>query len=129
MARTRVLLGEFGEDLACAELQRRGYAILARRYRRRGGEIDIIARDGDGRTTVFVEVKARRGAAYGTGADAVTFVKRRRLVATAMDYLARNRLIDQPCRFDVVAIVMGDHDPIVELIQHAFDAGATGYKA
>ncbi len=67
MARTRVL-GEFGEDLACAELQRRGYAILARRYRRRGGEFDIIARDGDGRTTVFVEVKARGGAASSAAA-------------------------------------------------------------
>jgi len=55
-----VILGKTGEDLACEELERRGYAIVTRRYRRRGGEIDIIARDG--RTMVFVEVKARGSA-------------------------------------------------------------------
>lgn len=124
MTRARVVLGETGENLACQELQRRGYAILARRYRRRGGEIDIIARDRDGVTTVFVEVKARQGTDYGSGADAVTFVKRRRLVATAMDYLARNRLVDRPCRFDVVAIVMAECGPVIEVIEHAFDGSS-----
>ena len=59
----RQVLGKMGEDLACAELGRRGYAILARRHRTRHGEIDIIARDGA--TTVFVEVKARRHGAFG----------------------------------------------------------------
>ena len=51
MSRARVILGKTGEDLACAELERRGYAIIARRYRRRGGEIDIVSRDGE--TIVF----------------------------------------------------------------------------
>ncbi len=60
MSRARIALGKIGEDLACRELERRGYAIVARRYRRRGGELDIIARDGP--TLVFVEVKARTGA-------------------------------------------------------------------
>ena len=52
MSRARNALGEIGENLACAELERRGYAVLARRYRIRGGEIDIIA--SQGRTVVFV---------------------------------------------------------------------------
>ena len=65
MSRDRIALGKSGEDLACAELERRGYAIVARRYRRRGGEMDIIARDGA--TMVFVEVKAREGHAFGDG--------------------------------------------------------------
>ena len=56
-------LGKMGEDLACAELGRRGYAVLARGYRTKYGEIDIVARDGE--TTVFVEVKTRAGDEYG----------------------------------------------------------------
>jgi hypothetical protein len=57
MQDARQSLGHAGEDAACAELRRRGYTIVARRYRTRAGEIDIVARDG--RTLVFVEVKAR----------------------------------------------------------------------
>src|SRR5262249_56356775 len=74
VSHARQALGKHGEDLACRELERRGYAIVARRYRRRGGEIDIIARDGE--TVVFVEVKARDDLAYGAGADAITALKR-----------------------------------------------------
>ena len=102
MTVARQTLGKSGEDLAVAELGRRGYAILARRYRTRYGEIDIIARDGD--TTVFVEVKARATGECGTAAEAVTPRKQRRLATMALDYLARHTSTDIPCRFDVVAI-------------------------
>jgi putative endonuclease len=102
MTMQRQALGRLGEDLAVAELERRGYAILARRYRTRRGEIDIVARDGE--TTVFVEVKVKETAEFGTAAEAVTVRKQRRIVAMAVDYLARNRLAGRPCRFDVVAI-------------------------
>ena len=95
-------LGKSGEDLAVRELERRGYAILARRYRTRYGEIDIVAKDGE--TTVFVEVKARVTDEFGTAAEAVTPWKQRRLAHMASDYVARNDLAFQPCRFDVVAI-------------------------
>ncbi len=120
MTRARVTLGEIGENLACAELERRGYAIVARRYRCRSGEIDIVALDGP--TVVFVEVKTRDGAGYGSGADAVTWTKRRRLVATALDFVMRQRLAERPCRFDVVAIALGDQGPSVEVYTNAFDA-------
>jgi len=119
MSRSRVTLGEIGETLACDELARRGYAILARRYRRRGGEIDIIAMDGP--TVVFVEVKTRAGAEYGTGADAVTWMKRRRILAVASEFMMRNHLHDRPCRFDVIAIGLGPEGPVLELFQSAFD--------
>ncbi len=102
MSRARQTLGKIGEDLACRELERRGYAIVARRYRRRGGELDIIARDGA--TLVFVEVKARDGRRFGGAAEAVTGLKRRRMAQLALDYLARHRLTECPCRFDVVSI-------------------------
>ena len=116
----RQQLGKDGEDLACAALEGRGYAILERRYRTRFGEIDIVARDG--LTLVFVEVKTRVGAAFGGAAVAVTAWKQRRLVQLALDYMARRRVGECPCRFDVVAIEMGEDGPRVTVYPHAFDA-------
>ena len=94
--------GKLGEDLATVELWHQGYAILARRYRTRYGEIDIVAQDGD--TVVFVEVKARRSDRYGRAAESVTPWKQRRIAAMALDYLAWSGRMESPCRFDVVAI-------------------------
>ena len=105
MTRQRQALGKHGEDLAVAELERRGYAVLARRYRTRHGEIDVVARDGE--TIVFVEVKAKVTAEFGTAAEAVTPRKQRRVASMAVEYLARHRLTARPCRFDVVAIDAG----------------------
>jgi putative endonuclease len=120
MTHARVTLGKTGEDLACRELKRRGYAILARRYRRRRGEIDIIARDGQ--TIVFVEVKARESREFGNAAEAVTALKRHRVTELAVDYMMRHHLADCPCRFDVVSIHFDAGVPVVEVIQNAFDA-------
>lgn len=119
MSRARQALGKIGEDLACREAEKRGYEVIARRYRRRAGEIDIIVRDGA--TLVFVEVKTREGLAYGAGGDAVGSVKRRRLVEVAIDYLARRRLTDCPCRFDVVAIDVSGASPAIEWYPNAFE--------
>ena len=116
----RQSLGKMGEDLACAELQRRGYAILARRYRTRHGEIDIIARHEA--TIVFVEVKARAGGEFGGGAAAVTGWKQQRIVRMATDYLARQRLLKAPCRFDVVAVDLLGAAPLIEVYCDAFTA-------
>ena len=99
---TRQSLGTLGESLACEALSRRGYAILARRYRTRFGEIDIIAEQAG--VLVFVEVKARRSAACGRAVEAVSPAKRRRIGAMALDYLAWTGRLEAPCRFDVVAI-------------------------
>ena len=116
----RQALGISGENLACAELQRRGYAILERRYRTRFGEIDIIARDGA--TIVFVEVKARLTDDFGGAAAAVTRWKQRRIAHMAVEYLARRSLHDCPCRFDVVAIDVEAAGPRVTVYPNAFDA-------
>ena len=120
MSHDRVALGKAGEDLACRELERRGYAIVARRYRGRGGELDIIARDGP--TLVFVEVKAREGRAFGEAAEAVTPLKRRRIVQLAMDYVVGHRLSTCPCRFDVVSIHVDSGGPVIEVFQNAFES-------
>jgi putative endonuclease len=113
-------LGKLGEDLAVQVLERLGYAILARRYRTRCGEIDIIAEDGQ--TVVFVEVKARANAEFGTAAEAVTEWKQRRLSRMAADYVTRVGVGGRPCRFDVVAIMFDREPPSIELFRNAFDA-------
>jgi putative endonuclease len=114
-------LGKLGEDFACAELSRRGYSILARRYRTKYGEIDIVARDGS--TIVIVEVKTRDGRAFGEGAEAVTFAKQRRMLRMGTDYLLRRKLADQPCRFDVVDVNIEGGVPRIEVYRNAFDVG------
>ncbi len=114
-------LGKLGEDLACAELGRRGYAIIARGYRTRIGEIDIVARDGD--ATVFVEVKTRAGDNFGGGAEAVTRQKQRRIAQMAIDYLSKRGLHGRPCRFDVVTVDMIEgRAPQIEVYVNAFDS-------
>jgi len=114
-----VKFGELGENLACDALRRRGYAVLARRYRTRVGEIDIVAADGD--TLVFVEVKARRNTRCGIPAEAVTWWKQRRIITMARHYMAVHRCHDRPVRFDVVSVLapVGER-PSVEVIRGAF---------
>jgi len=93
--------GAVAERLASDFLSQRGLAIIARNFRTRRGEIDLIARAG--RTLVFVEVRLRTNASYGGAAASITAAKQARLVAAASLYLAR--LPDTPpCRFDAVLL-------------------------
>ena len=113
--------GLAGEELACRHLQQRGYAILARNFRCRSGELDVVARDGA--ATVFVEVKERRGASHGDGQDAVTFGKRRRIVRAARLFAASRGLSECALRFDVISIAWSpDGRPLLRHEQGAFDA-------
>ena len=116
----RHLLGKMGENLACSELRRRGYAILATGYRTRFGEIDIVAQH-EG-FTVFIEVKTRTADDFGGAIEAVTPQKQRRIAQMAVDFVARQQLYDTPCRFDVVTVDIGDGPPQVEVYPHAFDS-------
>lgn len=119
MARdARQTLGEAGENLACEVLRQRGYGILCRRYRTRQGEIDIVAEDGA--TLVFVEVKTRADSSFGGAAAAVGPRKQRQVARMAADFLARNRVGDRPCRFDVVAVDLRPEGARVEIYTHAF---------
>ena len=120
MSYARQALGESGETLACRELERRGYAIIERRYRSKLGEIDIVARHGD--VTVFVEVKARDGTDFGGGAAAVTPWKQRRVAMVALEYISRHRLFDRPCRFAVVVVDVTAGEPASEVMTSAFDS-------
>jgi putative endonuclease len=119
MSQSRVSLGKLGEDLACRELERRGYAIVARRYRTRYGEIDIVAHEGE--VIVFVEVRARSSEVCGGPFDSVTGQKRAKLVRMARDYLARRARGQPACRFDVVGVTRDRAGRLcAEVIQNAF---------
>lgn len=100
-AEPRAAAGARAEDLAADFLSRRGLAIVARNFRTRMGEIDVIARDRG--TLVFVEVRLRSGAAFGGAAASITAAKRARLLAAADAYLATLDRVP-PCRFDAVLL-------------------------
>jgi putative endonuclease len=116
----RQALGAAGEELAALFLQRQNYRIMARNFRCKGGEVDIIARDG--RTLVFVEVKSRRSLAYGVPQLAVTPFKQRQISKAALTWLAKHNLHDAPARFDVIAVLFGAAGSSqIEHIPNAFD--------
>ena len=115
----RQQLGKRSEDLACRELERRGYTIVERRFRTRCGELDIIARDAG--VLVFVEVRARSSGRFGTPFESVTWQKRQRLSRMAASYLCIRRLSFVACRFDVVAVFERQGVTTVELVKGAFD--------
>jgi putative endonuclease len=113
--------GSAGETIACRHLERSGFTILARNYRCRSGEVDIVARDGA--ATVFVEVKERHGASHGQGLEAVTFGKRRRIVRAARLFAASRGLSESPIRFDVVSVDWGSGaEPHIRHDRDAFDS-------
>ena len=93
--------GSAAEDAAANFLARQGLEIVARNYRTRLGEIDLVARDGA--TLVFIEVRMRSSTRFGGGAESIGPRKQARIVAAARQYLARLRH-EPPCRFDVVTL-------------------------
>lgn len=114
---SRVAQGSIAENLACQYLETRGLVLVARNVRYRGGELDLIMREGE--TLVFVEVRSRRQSTYGTPAESVTPTKQQRLIHAASLYLQRQAL-DPPCRFDVVAILQDGSAPRIDWIRDAF---------
>lgn len=118
---TRVELGRSGEAVAEAYLRARRFRIVARNFRCRAGEIDLVARDGE--ELVFVEVRSRRGARAGTALESVTPAKQARVARVAGYYLATHGLGDAPSRFDVVGVDFGADPPAVDHVRGAFEVG------
>lgn len=112
--------GREAEDLAADFLKSQGLDIVARNVRCLLGEIDLVARHA--RTLVFVEVKSRFTAGYGTPQEMVSPAKQKRLTKLAQWYLKKNRLSNQPARFDVVAIQYQRGEPVLTWIANAFPA-------
>ena len=113
MSPPRGRLGRWGEDHARRHLEGKGYSISATNYRSRWGEVDIVARLGD--EYIFVEVKTRRGAAFGTPEESVTATKSQRLIATAQDYLQKNDLEQASWRIDVVSVHLDESGKLLEV--------------
>lgn len=109
------------EALAAAFLRERGLAPIAANANARGGELDLVMRDGD--TVVFIEVRYRRDARFGGGAASVDGRKCRRIVRAAEQFLAAHREFARlPCRFDVIDASGDPAAPAFDWLRDAFRA-------
>jgi|SRR5581483_371335 len=116
----RQVMGQRAEDLAVEFLQAQGLEILERNFRRRLGELDIVAREGD--TLVIVEVRTRASDRYGGAAASVDSRKQLRLVRAAEQLLQQRRdLARLPARFDVITVsALAEASPQFQWLRHAF---------
>ncbi len=114
MTRARQVLGAAGENLSAAWYEARGYRVVARNWRCREGELDLVMRYGA--TIVFCEVKTRTSLAFGSPFEAVTPVKQRRIRRLAAAWLHETGGHAANVRFDVAAVLDGN----VEVIESAF---------
>ena len=110
--------GLSGQKAAEQYLQGKGYQVLARNYRAKTGEVDLVVKGGG--YIVFVEVKFRRGLSHGLPREAVGYTKQQRIINTAMHYLARHMLTDADIRFDVVEVLMQYGRLYASHIENAF---------
>lgn len=109
--------GAIAEGLAARFLERHGLMVLARNYRCRGGEVDLVCRER--RVLVFVEVRLRRNASHGGAAASITTGKQGRIVCAAQHYLLAHRGSEADCRFD--CILLDDlSETAIEWLRDAF---------
>ncbi|MDO4864614.1 MAG: YraN family protein [Ruminococcus sp.] len=120
---TKTETGRLGEERVCAYLIERGYSVVSRNFRIKGGEIDIIAENGD--YIAFVEVKTRRQGSMVSGFEAVNRRKQGLVIRAAAEYLRRNPTMLQP-RFDTAQVTVGGGEVTeVDYLENAYDT--TGY--
>lgn len=109
-------IGVIGENLAISHLRNKGFTILARNFKARYGEIDVIALDHD--TLVFVEVKTRIGNQFGTPEEAITPQKIWELIKTSEYYAQRHPELPRGLRIDAVAILLHPETHKALLVRH-----------
>lgn len=117
----RQRLGSFGERVAVAHLEAKGYHIRDRNFRVREGEIDIVAEHDD--TLVFVEVKTRRGDKMGTAKEALNWRQAQNLMLAAEKYETSHQHLPPGRRFDLIAIDLDENGELlsVEHIESAVE--------
>lgn len=126
MEADHIKTGRLGEEIAQAFLVEKGFTVMATNYRFQRSEVDIVAflpaaKWEHGGEMVFVEVKTRKGTGFGHPEEAVSEEKQRHLIRAAKAWMHENRMDRTPCRFDVVAIQLGDgKDPDIHHIENAF---------
>ena len=108
-------IGTEKEKLAGAYLEKNGYEIIEYNFRCKQGEIDIVAKDGE--YLVFCEIKYRSNTKNGTPFEAVDYKKQRVISRCALFYIAKHRINDVPCRFDVVSVT----DKEIQVLKNAFE--------
>jgi len=112
---SRRALGDFGERVAVAHLEAKGYRILATKFRVREGEVDIVAeRDG---VVVFIEVKTRRGSATGWAVEALHERQAQRLLLAAQAFVQQHPELPPDHRIDFIGIDLDERGRVVSL-QH-----------
>jgi putative endonuclease len=113
----RKTLGHQGEDAVAHKLSANEFTILARNFRKKGGEIDIIARKKD--LIIFVEVKTRK-AKYFALSEIITFSKQRKIITTALLYILEHKLRDVALRFDIALVQKINTLLEINYIENAF---------
>jgi putative endonuclease len=111
-------LGARGEEVAARFLEARRYTIVARNFRCRAGEIDLVALDD--REVVFVEVRSRRGTRAGTPLESVDPRKQAQVVRVARHFVAARGWTERDARFDVIGVRFDQEPPAVEHVRGAF---------
>ncbi|MBP1564869.1 MAG: YraN family protein [Oscillospiraceae bacterium] len=112
-------LGNKGEDAVCRYIEKYGYRIIERNFVCKKGEIDIIAENDD--TIAFIEVKSRKEDSMVSGAEAVNYTKKMRIIKTAAYYTYKNPLTKQP-RFDIAEVILKNNIPsLIRYYKSAFD--------
>lgn len=112
--------GKFGEECAAKFLEDKGYEIVARNFRIRSAEIDIIAQIGN--EIIFVEVKARSSIRHGLPSEAVNFRKQKKIIEAAGVFLQDEKFCDCACRFDVIEVYLdGGRVEEINQIENAFE--------
>ena len=117
----RSRLGKIGEDVACRILEDMGHVILERNWRSGHLELDIVAEEGD--VLVFVEVKTRALGGLQSPYEALTAVKKERLMRAARAWLASHDAWERPCRFDLACVTAHAGTYQTELIRHVMEFG------
>jgi len=113
-------LGDFGERVAAAHLEARGYAIVDRKFRVAEAELDLVARDRD--QLVFVEVRTRRGGERGMAALSVSATKAAKVLQAAAWYIERHpEVADLPARIDVITVELARNGRLLS-VEHIEDA-------
>ena len=111
--------GKQAETLAAQYLARQGLRVIAQNFHCRGGEIDLVCRDG--KVLVFVEVRLRRNASYGGAAASITSTKQARIILAARHYLSAHSATESDCRFDCI-LLDGLEESRIEWLRDAFSA-------
>lgn len=124
MSEARQELGKVGEAIAARWLRRRGWRVVAERFRSGHRDLDLIVeRDG---TVAFVEVKTRRRTTFGDPIEAVSWRKRRELIRSAMVWADRFGPPGASYRFDVVGVIIAGRDAKIRHVANAFSLSPAG---